>query len=188
MLCNGKQAIQLFVIWLMFSVSLPSHAAGTDSLLNYALKNLNTGRLEPLQEFSGKPVIISFFEPECSWCFKQLKDLEKLSHRCDQAIQPLAIGVNGATPELKQLFARTRVSFPAFVASKRLQADIGGIPATPISVFIGAQGQLLGATRGYKPLPELYELLSQVEIPVSENLSVIEETATTKSSGRYDKA
>lgn len=86
---------------------------------------------------------------------------------CQQMIQPLAIGVNGRPVGLKQLFARTRVKFPAFIASNRMLADIGGVPATPISVFIDQEGKLLGAVRGYKPLPEIYALLEQVGTSVT---------------------
>lgn len=154
------------IVWLSLWLSLPA-PAGTDSLLEYALKDLNTGRSEALLQFQGKPVIISFFEPECPWCFKQLQDLEQMQLDCQQMIQPLAIGVNGRPAGLKQLFARTRVKFPAFIASNRMLADIGGVPATPISVFIDQEGKLLGAVRGYKPLPEIYALLEQVGTSVT---------------------
>lgn len=47
------------IVWLSLCLSL-SVTAGTDSLLEYALKDLNTGRSEALQKFQGKPVIMSF--------------------------------------------------------------------------------------------------------------------------------
>lgn len=137
--------------------------AAVDDWLAYTLKSLATARSVSLAQYRGKPVLMSFFEPECPWCFRQLQDLQVLHASCPDSFQPLALGVNGERRDLRQIFARTRASFPAYIASPRMLADIGGVPATPITVLVDASGAAVGAVRGYRSLDELGELLAVVD-------------------------
>jgi thioredoxin-related protein len=71
------------------------------------------------------------------------------------------MGVNGAAKQLRQLYARTGVKFPAFIVSNRMMADIGDVPATPITVLLDEAGHAISAVRGYQSLDKLQTILQQ---------------------------
>lgn len=154
-----KRTVLVLTLWV-----LTGAAAGVvHDWLGYSLKNLATARNDSLQQYRGTPVLMSFFEPECPWCFRQLQDLERMQGQCRGSFQPIALGVNGGRRELRHIFARTQATFPAFIASPRMLADIGGVPATPITVLIDAAGEAVGAVRGYRSPTELRALLVAIE-------------------------
>jgi thioredoxin-related protein len=148
----------LFVILLVQGMVIYAQDNQTD-WLNYSLKSLDSANRISLQQYKGKPILMSFFEPECSWCFKQLRDLSQLQSNCQDRFQTLAMGVNGSQGELRQLYARTGVKLPAFLVSSRMIVDIGDIPATPITLLINESGQAISAVRGYQSLEKLQDVL-----------------------------
>ncbi len=135
-------------------------AAAGPSLLAYELKRLDEPKVESLSRFQGKPVLLIFFEPECNWCFRQVRDLNALGERCRTGFQPLAVGVNGNRSHLKEELRRLRPEFPAFEASPALLSALGGVPATPFALLGDANGDYLAWSRGYLPEEELHEFLA----------------------------
>lgn len=130
------------------------------SLLDYELKRLDAPEVEPLRQFQGKPVLMMFFEPDCSWCFRQVRTLNALAERCPNGFQALAVGVNGNRSHLKKELRRLRPDFPAFEASPALLAALGGVPATPFTLLGDANGSYLNWTRGYLPEQDLEQFLA----------------------------
>ncbi|HBR98370.1 MAG TPA: hypothetical protein DD979_13490 [Gammaproteobacteria bacterium] len=128
------------------------------SWLDYSLKNLRSSQTESLLAYAQQPVAVVFFEPRCRWCLKQMRVLEALSEQC--RVQPMAIGLNGSVRDLREVLGRSGTVFPAFMASSRLLADIGGVPATPITVVI-ADGAQTKAVRGFRSADDLRPLLPQ---------------------------
>lgn len=124
--------------------------ASEEDWLSFAHRDLSGGKKVQLDKFRGKPVVISFFEPDCPWCFKQLKVIKTLHQGCESQFQPIAMGINGTAPNLRSLIARAKPGFPALQASSRFMASIGGVPATPVTVLIGKDSRLSGGWRGYK--------------------------------------
>jgi thioredoxin-related protein len=115
-----------------------------------------------LQDYAGKALLLTFFEPACSWCARQLRDLVKLQQACDGGLQVVAVGVHGRKPALEQVLARSgaRGRLTAVMASPSLLSAIGGVQVTPYTLVIDAKGRFEALLRGYVSLEKLHALLA----------------------------
>lgn len=147
--------------WLLSALAaaalLPGLLLGATnpSLLEYSLKRLDKPSSESLVGHRGKPVLMLFFEPECSWCFKQVRVINNLPSSCRESFTALAVGVNGGKSDLKRELQRLRPTFPAYQASPELIEDIGGVPATPFALLGSADGEFHSWMRGFMPESKL---------------------------------
>ncbi len=133
-------------------------AAQGPDLLAYELKRLDTVATEDLKQFRGKPVLMMFFEPDCTWCLRQAREIEQVTKRCN-GVQSIVVGANGSRTALKMWLRRMAVDAPAYQISKRLSQDIGGVATTPITLVADATGAYQGFLRGYKKIDELVAAL-----------------------------
>lgn len=140
---------------LILLVVVASTASASPSMLDYDLKSLTTPQFDNLQRYQGKPVLMMFFKPECSWCLRQVKAINRLQESCQGKFQALAVGVEGDRPRLKKTLLRMRPEFPAYEASPRLLQDLGGVPATPFTLLADDRGSYRNFLRGYIPLEQL---------------------------------
>ena len=46
-----------------------------------------------MADFRGQILLVSFFEPDCAWCFRQMKALNQVEDQCGEHLQPLSVGV-----------------------------------------------------------------------------------------------
>jgi peroxiredoxin len=115
-----------------------------------------------LEDYAGKPLILAFFEPACSWCARQLRDLVKLQQVCDDGLKVVAVGVHGRKPALEQVMARSgaRSRLTAALSNPSLLSAIGGVPATPYTLVIDAEGRFETLLRGYASLEKLHAILA----------------------------
>jgi thioredoxin-related protein len=144
--------------WLLAYTSLPQ---AEPSFYRFELESIGqTGDLR-LEDYRGVPLILSFFEPACSWCVRQLRDLVKLQKRCNEELRVIAIGVHGRKPALNRVLAvsAARGRLTAAQASPSLLSAIGGVNATPYTLIIDTEGRYMTQLRGYIPLEKLKVLL-----------------------------
>jgi len=152
--------LALLIAALAGGVGAAERADVAPSLLAYELKRLDVPEREALGRYRGRPVLMVFFEPECNWCFRQVRAVHALQERCPGNFQALAVGVNASRSGLKKELRRLRLDFPAFEASPALLESIGGgVPATPFTLIGDATGAYLGWTRGYLPEDALESFL-----------------------------
>jgi hypothetical protein len=107
-----------------------------------------SGRIA-LADYREHWLLLSFFEPECAWCHRQLKALEQLSARCSETLQALAVGINGRDLALRRELRRARVTFPAARGSAALLERTGEIPATPWTLLLSPRGEVAATLRGF---------------------------------------
>ncbi len=130
-------------------------------LLKYTLQSLDEVATEhDLDQYTGKPTILIFFEPECSWCLRQTRVLNELVASCEN-FQAIAIGVNGTRRALQNTLRRLRAEFPAYQISRTLQEDIGEVEATPLMLLADDTGAFVTHMRGYQR--------TEVLVPALEN-------------------
>jgi thioredoxin-related protein len=143
---------------LLFS----NNGSAASALHQFKLKPLAQDELLSLGDYAGAPLLLSFFEPACSWCVRQLRELVKLQHSSKQRLQIVALGIHGEKPALERVLARSgaRGHLTAAVASPALLSAIGDIPATPYLLLFDAAGKLDSKHRGYLPLPQLQKALA----------------------------
>lgn len=148
----------LRILSLLFSLSAIADEPG--SLLDFELRSLVEPGRHSLSQYQGAPVLMMFFEPNCSWCYRQVKVLNSLHNACG-GVKPVAVGVNGSRRELLAEYQRIKPTFPTYQASGKLLAAIGGVPATPFTLIADDLGQPLAWLRGYMSEEELRQLLRE---------------------------
>lgn len=134
-------------ICLLFAWPLSASAA---DLMQYELRSLDQAATEhTLDRYRGTPTLMIFFEPECAWCLRQIRVLNKLIDECEN-FQALAIGANGSRSALRDTLNRMRPDFPSYQISRELEADIGKVETTPLMLIADEQGEFVTYMRGYQ--------------------------------------
>lgn len=133
--------------------------AGSVYLLDFELRSLEEPVVHHLERYEGKPVLMMFFEPDCSWCYRQVRTINRLGEDCGEGFTALAVGVNGNRTALQKELRRLRPDFPAYQASPALVQAIGTVDATPLSLLGDANGDFVDWARGYLPTERLREFV-----------------------------
>ncbi|MFS1524134.1 TlpA family protein disulfide reductase [Microbulbifer sp. 2304DJ12-6] len=154
-----RRFLPLFLLFTLCIPAFPAAAQGA-SLLDLTLRDLaSPGRIS-LAQYQGQPAVMVFFEPECPWCFRQVRVLNRLLAQCPGQFQPLAVGTNGSRRALMAEYRRLRPDFPAFQISSALLDRVGTIPATPFTLLIDRHGAPAGWLRGFMPQEKLTPVLA----------------------------
>ena len=138
------------------------HANGqTASLLDFELRSLQEPDVHSLIRYQGKPVLMLFFQPDCGWCFRQVRVINELAEQCDDGFEAVAVGVRGSRGELRKELRRIRQDFPAYQASPRLLEALGGVETTPLMLVGDDEGDLVTWMRGYIATDRLHTVLDE---------------------------
>ncbi len=160
-LSRGQPRCRLLLhLALLTALSGPANALAAGSPLDFRLEALRSGATETLDRLTGKPTFLVFFEPRCRWCAKQIEALQALREGCSKRFRAVAIGVHGDRAGYRRFLRRAEVELPAYRASPQLVAAIGGVPATPYSLFLEADGTPSHRLRGAIPAPKLRQWLA----------------------------
>ena len=65
------------------------------SLLGFELRSLQAPEVHSLERYRGRPLLMVFFQPECTWCLRQFKAINQLSKSCESGFEAVAIGFRG---------------------------------------------------------------------------------------------
>ena len=146
---------------LLFAALLPFTAyAGASTLADYKSNDLLNDTVVSLADYNDTLLILTFFEPDCPWCYRQLKALNKLSKQC-RHIQAVAVGIHGNRQQLRKEARRAKIQFPAITASLAFQRSIGKIPATPWNILI-ENGEIKATLRGYHSYEKFRQAFSDI--------------------------
>ncbi|QPB85890.1 redoxin family protein [Pseudoalteromonas rubra] len=121
------------------------------------------GEQQTLAPFTGAPVLMSFFMPNCRWCEKQHVALSNLIESCAD-VQPVMMGVNGNRRDLRRALKRKHNEFPAFLSSRELIQALGANPPVPMTLIFNHQGELVFYTQGYRSQQTLSALLKEYQV------------------------
>lgn len=125
--------------------------------------NQKNNNVETLQAYRGKPMLMSFFTPNCKWCKKQHKSLKKMLATCPNA-QVVMVGVQGNNQRLKQELRKERNKFPAYVANAEIINAIGKQSPVPQTLIFDSRGNLVVKTIGLTSIDKLQRLLLDKKI------------------------
>ncbi len=157
-----KHLLQAVIV----ATCLMSTLASGQSIYQQQLVSLNPKSLEPVQtlaQYQGKPMLTSFFMPNCNWCFRQHKVLKAMQKQCPD-LQTVMLGVQGSKLKLRKELKREKNTFPAFVANHQLVNAIGDDAPVPMMVIFDEQGQVVFKTVGYTKAEKLKGLLKKHEV------------------------
>lgn len=121
--------------------------------------------VENLTQFRNKPMVMSFFMPNCKWCKKQHKSLKNIQKTCPNA-QVVMLGVQGNYQQLKKELHKDRNQFPAYMANKEIVQAIGSKSPVPFTLVFDSQGRLAFKTTGYMPQAKLTALMLEKNIDI----------------------
>ena len=148
-----KDTVIRVLLLLCLSLGLTPRALAV--LDHVQLPSLTDDSSVSFKDFHGKFLLLNFFEPDCSWCYRQMKVFNQINTHCSRQLQPLSVGVHGDKRSLRQVLRRAKVSYPSALGTQELQQMVGGIPATPWTLIFGPEGQLLVKLRGYVKFEQL---------------------------------
>ena len=105
------------------------------------------GAQQTLQEMKGKPVLVTFWSPNCLLCMKEVSQLNQLyhKHRGGEKFELLALSMYYDRPDLViQTSAQSNMNYPVyFDLQKKLSEAFGHIVATPTSFLLNSSGKIV---------------------------------------------
>lgn len=128
----------------------------------FLLKSLLSGKREAVIKTNGRITIAMIYQPDCSWCKKQGRILKKLLEQCPKALNIALIGNQGSRKQLKRELKHFDKKLSAYQAESFFLREIGGVAASPTTLFFDEQGQLIAKRRGYIPQEQFSNAVSQL--------------------------
>lgn len=139
-----------------------SASAETSSGFQFELMDLRSNQQVEVAQAHKKWLLVSFFEEDCRWCLKQLRDLEVLTDQ-QSCVEAIGVGIGNDRNGLRRWANRASPSIPIYQMGSRLQKTIGKLAATPFTVWYGPNGEIETSSRGYLPLAKLDSIFGQLE-------------------------
>jgi thiol-disulfide isomerase/thioredoxin len=148
--------------FLFMLISLGVTPQAFSSLDDIQLPSLRNKATINMADFNDKVVLLSFFEPDCPWCHRQMKVFNQIQSECDERLQPLSVGIHGTDQKLKSELRRAKVQYPAVRGTPALIQLTGEINATPWTLVFGPNRQLLFTWRGYMKFEQIQALFPEL--------------------------
>jgi peroxiredoxin len=124
---------------------------------NFTLKDMN-GHDVRLSEYKGKPLIVNFWSTTCGPCQLETPELVDLSAKYkERGLAIIGISIDDTPNDIRVFADHYKVTYPLLVGDGRDEVTeaFGLKDAIPMSVFITAQGIVLGRLEGLATQPWL---------------------------------
>lgn len=106
------------------------------------------GRLDGLRGF---PVVLNAWASWCPPCRQELPLFSAASFRFGARIAFLGADVEDDSEGARQLLASERLAYPSYATSSAEVSAIAPLRGTPVTIYLGPSGQLLGEHIGAYP-------------------------------------
>lgn len=104
-----------------------------------------------LADYAGKPVMLTFWSPDCSACREELPTLQTLATTDNAEVTLLTVVSQQSAADVKQFMQEGGLTFPVLVDESGQIAQEYEITGVPVSYFINPNGQIdqtiIGADR-----------------------------------------
>lgn len=110
--------------------------------------DLVDGSTIKLDEFEGKVLVLTFFTTWCSYCEKEIPELQKQYEAMDD-LAVIGIDVKETEKELMPYLERHGVTFPVVMDEDGQISQLFYVTGFPTTVFISPEGTLVGSVPGY---------------------------------------
>lgn len=138
-----------YLIFCCVALAFSSQCIGADiDMFKYSLQPLSPSE-KAFSDLSGKARLMLFFEPDCPWCLKQIRLLNKLQENCAEP-EVVGIGLNSSFRILKRTVQQYRPTFPTFFADEHLLSDLGDVAGLPFIIYVNQAGHFVKYARGFQ--------------------------------------
>lgn len=127
---------------------------------NFTLKNLKDEEVS-LSDYRGKIVLINFWSTGCTWCQKEMPDLEKLDKENDDLVV-LAVDVMEKKETVENYIEKGNYEFEVLLDEDGEIAMTYLISGFPTSYFVDKEGILLGGVPGYMTHEQMESILNNI--------------------------
>ena len=142
LLLVAASAILATYVWNGLAAGQPAPA--------FSAHDLN-GKPISLADYSGKPVMLTFWSPDCGACREELPTLQTIAADPNATVTLVTVVSKVPTAEVQQFVAEAGLTFPVIVdEAGKIAADYE-IVGVPVSYFINPDGtvdhSIIGAGR-----------------------------------------
>ncbi|RJF97772.1 TlpA family protein disulfide reductase [Noviherbaspirillum saxi] len=137
----------------------PAEATAVHALLAASLPDAS-GKMQPLSQWKGRPLVVNFWATWCAPCVDEMPELSALQKELEARGKTQILGIGIDSPaNIAQFVSKYNISFPIYVGgmggseySRQLGNQVGGLPFT---VLIDSNGQVKKAYSGRLKIDEL---------------------------------
>ncbi|MGH9830307.1 MAG: TlpA disulfide reductase family protein, partial [Blastocatellia bacterium] len=129
-------------------------------------------------EWKGKVVLVTFWATWCPPCREEIPMLIGLESRYKDRLQIVGVSLDDDPPsEVKQFVQKEGINYPVVMATRKIVAEFGGVPALPTSFVVNQDGNVVQKHVGLYP-PTVYdnEVRSLLGLPVDAKVETFEDT------------
>jgi len=130
---------------------------------DFSLESVS-GETVSLTSFRGKVVVLNFWATWCAPCKILTPWLVELQNQYGpQGLQIVGVALDddATKVEIGEAADTLRVNFPVLIGNEKVASAYGGVPAMPVTFFIGRDGKMIGAIVGLKGKGEIEDLIKK---------------------------
>ena len=135
--------ISAFLAGLTFAFNRSSYPELSDGLVFQRIDGIE----QTLQEMKGKPLLITFWSPNCQLCLQEVSHLNRLyaQHQGGKKFEILALSMYYDRPDwVLKTSTERNMQYPVyFDLQKNLSRAFGDIVATPTSFLLNSSGEII---------------------------------------------
>ena len=114
----------------------------------FSVPSLNGGQVT-LAQFTGHPLVITFFNSACGVCWPDMSLLEKAYDRYrSRGLVIVGVGVQDTVGSLREMIKSLNVTFPVGYDDKGASTARYRLTGIPTTVFVGADGMVKSVLEG----------------------------------------
>ncbi len=137
----------------------------TDNPYDFTLED-QYGRTHTLSEYSGKPVMMTFFATWCGYCKAELVHIQELYEEQDEVVLLGVIQPGGSDLSKEEIIAwldEMGYTFPVLFDENGEVFRTYGISAYPNNFFVQADGEFYGYAPGYLDKATVLDIFEQMQ-------------------------
>lgn len=123
------------------------------------------GRTLTLEQFRGKPVLVTFWATTCPSCVEEMPHLIDLYREMNpKGLEIIGVAMAYDPPEQVRAMAKQRqIPYPIVLDSQeRIAREFDNVRLTPTTVLISPQGRIAHYRLGLLDMPKLRETLQEM--------------------------
>jgi len=101
-----------------------------------------------LADYAGKPVMLTFWSPDCSACREELPTLQAIANDANADVTLLTVVSKMSADEVQQFVTEAGLTFPVIIDETGAIATDYEIKGVPVSYFINPDGAIDHSTIG----------------------------------------